>query len=115
MDWDLTTSSPMARSVPWKNLDWWPNYVMLKALMQYQEASATARVIPLMEKHFAYQGAAWTNAAQEWAIFRWHDEVLSVLWPTTRNGDRALLDPPGNCTPRVTIGRRSSRTSGRSR
>ena len=29
---------------------------------------------------------------KEWAIFRWHDEVLSVLWLYNRNGDRALLD-----------------------
>ena len=93
MDWTLDHQQPDGAIGPVKNLDWWPNYVMLKALMQYQEASGDARVIPLMEKYFAYQARHMDERPlKEWAIFRWHDEVLSVLWLYNRNGDRALLD-----------------------
>ena len=93
MDWVLEHQQPDGAIGPVKNLDWWPNYVMLKALMQYQEASGDPRVIPLMEKYFAYQARHMDERPlKEWAIFRWHDEVLSVLWLYNRNGDRALLD-----------------------
>src|ERR1039458_4495230 len=93
MDWVLEHQQPDGAIGPVKNLDWWPNYVMLKALIQYQEASGDARVIPLMEKYFAYQARHLDERPlKEWAIFRWHDEVLSVLWLYNRNGDRALLD-----------------------
>ncbi len=29
---------------------------------------------------------------KEWAVYRWHDEVLSILWLYNRTGDRSLLD-----------------------
>jgi len=66
---------------------------MLKALIQYQEASGDTRVIPLMEKYFAYQARHIDERPlKEWAIFRWQDEVLSIVWLYNRNGDRSLLD-----------------------
>ncbi|MDE3167778.1 MAG: glycoside hydrolase family 127 protein [Acidobacteriota bacterium] len=93
MDWALDHQSPEGWIGPAKNTDWWPNYVMLKALMQYQEASGDARVIPAMRKYFAYQLAHLDQRPlKEWAIFRWHDEVLSVLWLYNRTGDASLLD-----------------------
>ncbi|MDP9170295.1 MAG: glycoside hydrolase family 127 protein [Acidobacteriota bacterium] len=73
--------------------DWWPNMVMLKVLTQYQEVSGDARVIPLLEKYFAYQAAQLeTNPLHEWAEYRWGDEVLSIIWLYNRNGDEKLLD-----------------------
>jgi uncharacterized protein len=93
MDWALDHQQPDGWIGPVKNTDWCPNYVMLKALMQYQEATGDARVIPAMQKYFAYQAKHLDQRPlKEWAIFRWHDEVLSVLWLYNRNGDPALLD-----------------------
>jgi hypothetical protein len=93
MDWTLDHQSPEGWIGPAKNTDWWPNYVMLKTLMQYQEASGDKRVIPLMQKYFAYQLAHMDERPlKEWAIFRWHDEVLSVIWLYNRTGDAKLLD-----------------------
>src|SRR5579885_425075 len=40
---------------PEKNKDWWPNYVALKALTQHQEATGDPRVIPMMQRYFAWQ------------------------------------------------------------
>ncbi|HXA51308.1 MAG TPA: beta-L-arabinofuranosidase domain-containing protein, partial [Candidatus Acidoferrum sp.] len=93
MDWTLDHQSPEGWIGPAKNTDWWPNYVMLKALMQYQEASGDPRVIPLMQKYFTYQLAHMDERPlKEWAIFRWHDEVLSVIWLYNRTGDAKLLE-----------------------
>lgn len=93
MDWTLDHQQPDGWIGPTKNQDWWPNYVILKALIQYQEATSDARVIPLMEKYFAYQAKHLDQRPlQQWALFRWHDEVLSILWLYNRNGDRSLLE-----------------------
>jgi hypothetical protein len=93
MDWTLDHQSPEGWIGPAKNTDWWPNYVMLKALMQYQEASGDKRVIPVMQKYFAYQLAHMDERPlKEWAIFRWHDEVLSVIWLYNRTGDAKMLE-----------------------
>src|SRR5215468_9865603 len=93
LDWALDHQQQNGWLGPVKNTDWWPNYVMLKALTQYQEASGDKRVIPAMERYFAYQASHLAERPlKEWAIFRWHDEVLSVLWLYNRNGDRTLLD-----------------------
>ena len=93
MDWTLEHQQPEGWLGPAKNVDWWPNYVMLKALTQFYEASGDKRVIPAMERYFAYQAKHLDERPlKQWAIFRWHDEVLSVLWLYNRNGDRALLD-----------------------
>jgi len=93
MNWTLEHQSPDGWIGPAKNTDWWPNYVMLKALMQYEEASGDKRVVPLMQKYFVYQLAHMDQRPlKEWAIFRWHDEVLSVLWLYNRTGEASLLD-----------------------
>jgi uncharacterized protein len=93
MDWTLDHQQPEGWIGPPKNQDWWPNYVMLKALTQFQEATGDPRVIPLLEKYFAYQAKHLDERPlKEWAIFRWHDEVLSVLWLYNRTGDRSLLE-----------------------
>ncbi len=93
MEWTLTHQTAEGWIGPVKNTDWWPNFVMLKALIQYQEASGDPRVIPLMEKYFAYQGRhLQERPLKSWAVFRWQDEVLSILWLYNRNGDASLLD-----------------------
>jgi len=103
----------MAGSGP-QDRDWWPNYVMLKALIQYQEATGDARVIPSWRSISHTRRSYRTNQPlKEWAIYRWHDEVLSVLWLYNRNGDRRLLDLGANSMRRVMTGRLSSPTSRR--
>jgi hypothetical protein len=92
VDWTLAHPQPEGWIGPARNTDWWPNYVMLKVLTQYQEATGDPRVIPLMEKYFAYQALHLAERPlKEWAIYRWHDEVLSILWLYNRTGDPSLL------------------------
>jgi len=93
VDWAITQQRPDGSLGPEKNQDWWPNMIMLKALTQYQEASGDARVIPLMRRYFAYQLRMMeSRPLKEWAVFRWGDEVISVLWLYNRTGDTSLLD-----------------------
>jgi hypothetical protein len=78
---------------PEKNTDWWPDMIMLKVLTQYQEATGDPRVIPALEKFFAYQSRTLAeNPLRKWAIYRWGDELYSVLWLYNRNSDPKLLD-----------------------
>lgn len=64
--------------------DWWPRMVMLKVLQQYYQASNDPKVIPFMQKYFAYQLKnlkenpleKWT----EWAKARGGDNLMIVYW-----------------------------------
>jgi len=65
----------------------------LKVLTQWQEATGDRRVIPLMQKYFAYQAKHIDERPlYEWATYRWQEEVLSILWLYNRTGDPYLLD-----------------------
>ncbi len=78
---------------PHSNNDWWPRMVMLKALTQYHEATADPRVIPVMQRYFAYQYSQLpARPLIDWGKFRWHDEVLSVYWLYKRTGDPKLIE-----------------------
>jgi len=64
--------------------DWWPRMVMLKVLQQYYQATNDSKVIPFMQKYFAFQLKnlkenpleKWT----EWAKARGGDNLMIVYW-----------------------------------
>ena len=73
--------------------DPWPQFIILKVLAQYEEASGDARVIPAMEKSFRsidYQLDRRPLFA--WNFFRWGDGVLSLLWLYDRVGEPWMLN-----------------------
>ena len=93
VEWTLNHQRPDGGIGPVKNQDWWPNFIMLKVLTQWQEATDDPRVIPLMQRYFAYQAKhidEWP--LYEWATYRWQEEVLSILWLYNRTGDAYLLN-----------------------
>src|SRR5262245_10098911 len=93
IEWTLTHQRADGAIGPPKNTDWWPNMIMLKVLTQYHEATADPRVIPFMTRYFAHHAAELdARPLKEWAIYRWHDELVSVLWLYNRTGDAKLLD-----------------------
>jgi DUF1680 family protein len=79
--------------------DVWPQAIVLKALTQYQEATADARVIPAMQKCFRKIDQvldekpldSWQDGA-DWARYRWADLVLSIYWLHDRTREPWLLD-----------------------
>jgi DUF1680 family protein len=92
VNWTLTHQGADGSIGPMVNQDWWPRMVMLKALTQYQEATGDPRVIPLMQRYFAFQAHALpTRPLQDWGRYRWQDEVVSILWLYNRTGDSSLL------------------------
>lgn len=93
IDWTLDHQRPDGFLGPDKNTDWWPDMIMLKVLTQYQEATQDPRVIPALEKFFAFQASTLSaNPLKKWAIYRWGDELYSIVWLYNRNGDAKLLD-----------------------
>jgi hypothetical protein len=76
--------------------DWWPRMVMLKVLQQHHEATGDARVLPFMQRYFAYQRTQLPNTPlahwTEWGRHRGGENEASALWLYDRTGDRALLD-----------------------
>jgi uncharacterized protein len=93
VEWTIANQRPDGSIGPEKNKDWWANMVMLKALTQYQEATGDARVIPLMSRYFKHHlTESVKRPLEKWAVFRWQDEVLSVIWLYNRTGDAELLE-----------------------
>jgi hypothetical protein len=92
VDWTLTYQGPDGSIGPVTNQDWWPRIIMLKALTQYQEATGDARVIPFMQRYFAFQARELGNRPlRDWGKYRWQDELVSVVWLYNRTGDESLL------------------------
>jgi hypothetical protein len=92
VNWTLQHPQANGMIGPTKNDDWWPRMVMLKVLTQYQEATQDPRVIPLMERYFAFQANEMPKRPlRDWGKYRWQDEALSVVWLYNRTGNRDLL------------------------
>ncbi|MBV8865811.1 MAG: glycoside hydrolase family 127 protein [Acidobacteriaceae bacterium] len=92
VDWTLTHQQADGEIGPASNDDWWPRMVMLKVLTQYEEVTGDARVIPVMQKYFAYELRELPNRPlRDWGKYRWQDNVYSVLWLYNRTGDNSLL------------------------
>lgn len=93
VDWTLENQAENGWIGAKKNTDWWPVGVMLKALTQYEEATGDARVIPVMQKFFDYMLQTLAEKPLEsWAVYRWADTAISVIWLYNRTGDAKLLD-----------------------
>ena len=93
IDWTLGSQNAEGMFGPKSNNDWWPRFVMLKALSQYEEATGDARVVPFMHRYFLYQLSELPRRPlQEWGKFRWQEQVLTILWLYNRTQDAKLLE-----------------------
>jgi hypothetical protein len=92
VDWAIQSQTASGMFGPASNEDWWPRMVMLKALMQYQEATNDPRVIPMMRRYCAHLLASLpARPLTSWGKFRWQDQALTVLWLYDRTSDPELL------------------------
>ena len=83
-------------AVPPNFRDPWPEFIILKVLSQYAEASGDKRVIPAMEKALAgldYQ--LDQRQLFDWNYFRWGDLLVSIYWLYDRTGEPWLLNMAG--------------------
>jgi len=96
IDWTLDHQALDGMIGPASNDDWWPRFVMLKALTQYHDVTGDPRVIPVMDKYFQHQLRELpARPLRDWSKFRWQDELLSVIWLYNRTGSAYLLDLAG--------------------
>ncbi len=93
VDWTLDHQAANGMIGPASNDDWWPRFVMLKALTQYHDVTGDPRVISVMDKYLQYQlGQLPDRPLHDWSRFRWQDELLSVIWLYNRTGSPYLLE-----------------------
>jgi DUF1680 family protein len=89
----LVSQQPDGFFGPTTNCDPWPRMVALKALTQYYEATADARVLDLMQGYFRYQASRPIDLPHtEWRGVRHAEGLLSLFWLYNRTTDPALLD-----------------------
>ncbi len=75
-----------------KPYDVWPLFVMFKALMQYEQATADPRVVPAMLKACRKIDEVTSRAPLDsWARFRGADLIVGLHWLHDRSGDRGVL------------------------
>jgi DUF1680 family protein len=93
VEWTLTNQADSGWLGPPRNTDWWPNMVMLKVLTQYQEATGDPRVVPALTRYFAHHlEHARARPLHDWAVYRWADELASIVWLYNRTADARLLE-----------------------
>lgn len=93
--WERETGSKITVDNAANGDDWWPKMVMLKVLQQYYTATKDKRVLPFMQKYFAYQLQTLKNLPlnkwSEWAEARGADNALMVQWLYGITKDASLL------------------------
>lgn len=81
------------KSAGYQDYDVWPQFIILKALRQYFEASEDSRVIPAMMR--CAKKIDDTLAAKplfDWGKYRWMDFVLVAQWLHEQTGEAWLID-----------------------
>lgn len=75
-----------------RELDPWPRFVVLKALIQYHEATGDERIVPAMLRFLQRLDQLLDERPlREWARFRWADLMVSIHWLHARTGEDWLL------------------------
>ena len=79
-----------------KKDNWWANMIALHFLRDWAVATGDERVIPFLERYFAYQRTALPKHTMfddsSWAKCRTGDELEVLLWVYERTGKSELLD-----------------------
>jgi hypothetical protein len=73
--------------------DPWPQFVVLKAMTQYAEATGDARIVPAMTRALQKIAGLIAEAPlSSWGKYRTADLILSVHWLYDKTGEPWLLD-----------------------
>jgi len=93
IEWTLASQTSEGQFGPSTNDDWWSRMVMLKVMMQYQEATNDERVIPFMLKYFQYQKEHIAKRPlTQWAEARGSENMLCLQWLYERTEEKWLID-----------------------
>ncbi|MBJ9988667.1 beta-L-arabinofuranosidase domain-containing protein [Paenibacillus sp. S28] len=76
-----------------KKHDWWHYMIMLKVMMQHEEATKDERIVPFLTKFFGYvRSTIEENPLQGWAKTRGAEMLLCLVWLYKRTQDPLLLE-----------------------
>lgn len=79
-----------------KRRNWWANMIALWMLRDWCEATGDGRIVPFLEKYFAFQREEFKSyplaAESKWAVARAGDELDVVLWLFRKTGKAEWLD-----------------------
>ena len=80
-----------------RNRNWWANMIVLWTLRDWCEATGDERVVPFIERYFAFQREAFRRGdsfAKDscWAVARAGDELDVAIWLYRKTGKREWLD-----------------------
>ena len=80
-----------------KERNWWANMIALWTLRDWCEATGDARVVPFLERYFAFQREAFVGGDSfakdsQWAVARVGDELDVILWLHHKTGKTEWLD-----------------------
>ena len=79
-----------------KDRNWWANMIALWLVRDWAEATGDARVVPFLEKYFAFQRQEFAECPisgdSMWAVARTGDEMDVVFWLYEQTGKDEWLD-----------------------
>ncbi|GAB3597499.1 beta-L-arabinofuranosidase domain-containing protein [Microbacterium tumbae] len=86
IEWMLQSQQPSGQFGPASNEDWWTRMVAAKVLQQHAEVTGDERVLPFLERYFAFQLRELPGRPlQGWAAARAVDNVLALAWVHERS------------------------------
>jgi DUF1680 family protein len=81
IEWSLGSQTSEGDFGPRNNADWWPRMVMLKVLIQYEEASGDGRVIPFMLRYASFLAKnIEERPLSSWGKSRGGELILWLFW-----------------------------------
>lgn len=76
-----------------RDTDWWHYMIMLKVLMQHEEATDDARVVPFLTRYMRYvRGRIEAHPLEGWAKTRGAEMLLCILWLHKKTSEPFLLE-----------------------
>lgn len=94
VDAALASQKPNGDFGPRKD-NWWANMLPQWYLRDWADATGDARVVPFLERYYAYQMKELETVSLEkegcWACARGGDEIDAILWLYARTGDSKWL------------------------
>jgi len=76
-----------------RRIDWWHYMIMLKVLMQHEEATGDARVVPFLVRYMRYvHGMIEANPLEGWAQTRGAEMLLCIVWLYKKTNESFLLE-----------------------
>lgn len=91
VDWSIGSQRADGRFGPPNLTDWWPWTPMLKAMVQWEEATGDPRVVPFLARFFDWMGVELHRTRLwSWAAYRWMDAAWVAWWL----GNRTNQDAP---------------------